>query len=409
MTRPITWRPFTIRFVTPAFLGQDPEGPMRVDGGSPSFPFPVASLRGTLRYWLRALVGAHVGNNLEALRQIEQAVYGAAAGDSGTPSRVLLRCRRAVRRANTTDNSWLGSPVSEDDISQIGYLLGPGIWNSKRPRAEHRAVAPDTRVQFAVRTAGETPAALFLASLWALRTFGGLGARVRRGFGTFQLVDVPELGIDAPWLGRDDPEDLTAVLAMVRDHITGIVDDVRPGDARPSYPRFDTAGNWHETRSDWLPGAAAGTALAACGQRWQTHRADLSREDSVYSQVVRSFLDTGRVEGQFSLGAYGLPVPFSDRNPDGNGRRSAIIEPRLGGQAVRRASPVWLRVRPEGAAWQLRTLVFFAEWLPQTASLRIRDTTKATVKGHRRKPPRSLNLLDDTTVDSALESWLDAP
>ncbi|HEX2419110.1 MAG TPA: type III-B CRISPR module RAMP protein Cmr1, partial [Micromonosporaceae bacterium] len=109
MTRPITWHPFTIRFVTPTFLGQDPG---HVNDHSSPFPFPVASLRGALRYWLRALVGAHVGNNLKALRQVEREVYGAAEGDSGTPSRVLLRCRHPVPRATTTDGSWLGSPVS---------------------------------------------------------------------------------------------------------------------------------------------------------------------------------------------------------------------------------------------------------------------------------------------------------
>ncbi|HEX6076904.1 MAG TPA: type III-B CRISPR module RAMP protein Cmr1 [Micromonosporaceae bacterium] len=403
MTGSITWHPFTIRFVTPAFLGQDPG---HVDGHSSAFPFPVASLRGALRYWLRALVGAHVGNNLEALRRVEEKVYGAAAGgDSGTPSRVLLRCRQPVRRANTTDNSWLGSPVSEDDISQIGYLLGPGIWNSKRPRAEHRAVAPDTRVQFAVRTAGETSAALFLASLWALRTFGGLGARVRRGFGTFQLVDVPQLGIDTPWLGRDNPEDLTAVLAMVREHVTRLTGVVEPDGARPSYPRFDTTGKSHKTRSVLLrrgrnsdtgpPATDAGSALAACGRLWQAHRAELSREDSIYSQIVKPFLDGGDPSSdEFTLGTYGLPVVYYDRVT----RRSATVEPVVDGKSARRASPVWLRVRPGRAAWQLHTLVFLAEWLPTEARLRIKD--------RRRSRPVASPSAD--TVDEELGYWLDA-
>ncbi|HEX2417994.1 MAG TPA: hypothetical protein VHJ83_07710, partial [Micromonosporaceae bacterium] len=227
----------------------------------------------------------------------------------------------------------------------------------------------------------------------------------RRGFGSFQLVNVPELGVDAPWLSRDDPEDLTAVLAMVGEHVTKLAGDVRPGDTRPSYPCFGTAGNWHKIRSGWLfkdtsdgggPATDAASALAACGRLWQRHRNDSSRKGKIYSQIVKRFLDRGGpTQNEFTPGAYGLPVVYYDRET----RRSAAVEPVLDGKSARRASPVWLRVRPERAAWQLRSLVFFAEWLPVAADLRIKGNG----------PPRLVTRPSANTVDRELRSWLDAP
>jgi hypothetical protein len=50
-----------------------------------------------------------------------------------------------------------------------------------------------------------------------------------------------------------------------------------------------------------------------------------------------------------------------------------------GEETIRRASPLWLRVRRDGPDWQLRSLAFLAEWLPPApdVNLRIRDTTPA--------------------------------
>jgi CRISPR-associated protein Cmr1 len=56
----------TLETVTPLFLGgaeQQPE-------------LRPASFRGALRFWLRALLGAHIGDNVEHVREAENRVFG---------------------------------------------------------------------------------------------------------------------------------------------------------------------------------------------------------------------------------------------------------------------------------------------------------------------------------------------
>ncbi|KXK59001.1 hypothetical protein AWW66_26590 [Micromonospora rosaria] len=179
-TNPPRWHDLELTFETPAFVGQPAtHGPA---------PFPVASLRGVLRYWLRALVGAHLGSDLAALTRAETAVFGAAAGDDeGGPSRVLFRATRPVTYHAPEDaRIWL--PAGPDG-QHLRYLLGQGLYNGKTKRLSRPFLAAGTTLPLRVRNlGGPAHQTLLLASLWALTTFGGIGARVRRGFGTTTLT-----------------------------------------------------------------------------------------------------------------------------------------------------------------------------------------------------------------------------
>src|SRR5713101_6738473 len=105
------WHKLTLTTVTPAFLGRFED--QNDKGGK--ILFPVPSLRGVLAYWLRALAGAHLGNDLPSLRRAESAVFGAARhGDSGGPSAIWLRGKHVTVSPLPAGNDGLG------------YLLGPG-------------------------------------------------------------------------------------------------------------------------------------------------------------------------------------------------------------------------------------------------------------------------------------------
>src|SRR5258708_32065922 len=108
------WQDIGLRTVTPVFLG-------RFDTFSPEparMPFPVPSLRGVLAYWLRALAGAHVGNDTERLHDVEAAVFGAARTDtSGGQSPIQLRASRV--RLTVFD--------FRDESDGVRYLMGPGL------------------------------------------------------------------------------------------------------------------------------------------------------------------------------------------------------------------------------------------------------------------------------------------
>lgn len=386
---PEPWHDLPLRLVTPGFVGRFETA----DQKQATVPFPVPSLRGVLAYWLRALAGAHVGNDTDRLHQVEAAVFGAAKADSsGGPSPIQLRAERV--RLTVFD--------SRNEPDGLRYLMGPGL--TSNPPA--RFLAPGT-VSVRVRNLGSPSIAdLFLAALWALRAFGGIGARTRRGFGTLSISCVPEIALNRfnlAWLKRDQIDDLSDVISCVGAAISdleltaGLDRDTAFRDA-PLYPCFadgrfrhsaddddrlrGTANDWRgalDNAGAWLWGFRHGA-----NRRVPESQPPSGTHSQTYNDVVKPFLDnpgSGRrtQRGPLTAAALGLPIPYSDHQGrlDSNGeprQRTATVEVQIDGQLARRASPLWLRVRHDGTAWRLRSLAFYNEWLPPSprAVLRIK-------------------------------------
>lgn len=400
----MTWRDFTISFATPAFLGVDPQhqpprDPLKYPPEPRTVPFPIVSLRGPLRYWLRALVGAHVGNAMVELHRVETEVFGAASGRVGQPSRILLRARTPIpvgknrpdwlsRRRGVTGHSAYtsesgGNSIDDFDRQHLRYLLGQGLYHPRDKNLTRRHIPiGGEEITLAVRNQGETEhATLFLAALWALRTFGGLGARVHRGFGTVILTHAPNLDttdLDMTLLQRDSLDDLPQILTAVGNSLSRMGIAAVHSHELAWYPHFDpsTSDRRHHRCVDQPLGSGArdfSDALAHAGKLLRNQRTFGGAATYEYDEIVRPYLETGNPGvDSFKIGAYGLPVGFSDKAAG----RSAVVEPVREGEPVRRASPLWLRVRKDGDAWGLRSLAFYSEWLPDCITLRIRDTTK---------------------------------
>lgn len=386
------WHKLGLTTITPAFLGRFGAKDQTGD----RIPFPVPSLRGTLAYWLRALIGAHVGDNLTDLRKAESAVFGAArSGDVGGPSTIWLRGPLIGVRTFSTSNDG------------IGYLLGPGLRDSDAPAA--RYLGPAMQIGLEVRnTGGPVHADLFLAALWALRTFGGIGARARRGFGTMEVdrpLSVPCGRFRADWLHSNSAEDLPDVLSCVGESLAELGIAGRADEGRqPGYPRFDLAGRWYVLGSDvTVPAQRYDDALSWTGERLREfrHDGDAERSTQSYRQIVRPFLDGGEFTAEFRAGALGLPVVYTQKPASpGDEVRSATVEPVVAGQPSRRASPLWLRVHRTRGAWRLRSLAFDAAWLPETgAELKIKATRGSN------QEPRSVRWPSPALVRRELDRW----
>ena len=320
---PEPWHELPLRLVTPAFLGHFDA----TDQNQAVVPFPVPSLRGVLAYWLRALAGAHVGNDTERLHDVEAAVFGAARTDtSGGQSPIQLRACRV--RLTVFD--------FRDESDGVRYLMGPGLTAStdQPPR-----FLPPGSVSVRVRNLGSPPAAdLFLSALWALRTFGGIGARTRRGFGTLALPGVPEIttgSFDLAWLRRDQAGDLGAVIGCVGAAIgeLRLAISLRPdktAEDAPLYPCFaangyrcgsddedqlrGTATDWRsalDNTGTWLWGFRHGAS-----RRIPQSQPARGAHSQSYDDVIKPYLDhpTGQrtQKGPFTAAALGLPIPYSD-------------------------------------------------------------------------------------------------
>ena len=168
--------------LTPLFLGgADPRGDPELR---------ASSLRGALRFWLRALLGGCYGTDEQALaeiRRIEAETFGEAGGkDKAGASKIVVRI---------TDRS-LQTAKFDHGLRDLGYLLFGMQAFSKAQLARSYVVPGSTCVlhlsgRFGVPSdALEIARRRALAATWLLIHLGGLGARNRRAAGCLGVQHV---------------------------------------------------------------------------------------------------------------------------------------------------------------------------------------------------------------------------
>ncbi len=148
----------TLETVTPMFLGG------ANSNGPPELRAP--SIRGVLRYWLRAILGGVIGDsNLMALWAMEEAVFGST--ERGSPTVVQLR-------------EVEGSPLSV----RSEYILPHKQTGRRKAYSEGQPLVLCLRQ---LRNNDETLWNLACATVALATTFGGIGLRARRGYGTLRV------------------------------------------------------------------------------------------------------------------------------------------------------------------------------------------------------------------------------
>lgn len=199
---------FRVTAVSPWFLnGADPRGQPELR---------AASVRGQLRYWLRAVIGAQ-SPNLESLWKAESAVFGS----TGQSSRVTVRV--------------YGKTPEFQSISILPHKSDP----QERDRNRGNAIVCDSvsSLELVTRPGVELPVqALTALQVWSL--LGGIGKRSRRMFGA---VDVrPRVG-EVSWYGAPStPDDYGAVIRTLLQKI--IVPGVFSG--LPPFPTLHPEHSW---------------------------------------------------------------------------------------------------------------------------------------------------------------------
>lgn len=180
------------RLLTPLFGGG-----VRAGEVDTTTPIRATAVRGQLRFWWRATRGGEFAG-VAAMKQREDAVWGSTGGASpvaitvlkANPGQVYTRARNSHGKAIP-----IGEPAS--DHSYVAFPL-----RGKEPGKVHEGVTFTLRIDF-------PPGCRFdvQAALWAWETFGGIGARTRRGFGTLECVSVkldpesaPENETDWRWV-----------------------------------------------------------------------------------------------------------------------------------------------------------------------------------------------------------------
>ncbi len=184
---------FTVKFITPLYGGGAKAGQPDLD-----MPIRAAAIRGQLRFWWRIL-------NPDKSFADEQAIWGGMGDKKAVASRVRLRIKNMPKGDKLTCKAWQNTHNNEWN-SGAGYAMG--IQNDltahsvfvPRDANMHKSLEFTLELEILsgipAKKENETPPPSS-ETLWqtdirdTLRwwaSFGGLGARTRRGLGSLQLV-----------------------------------------------------------------------------------------------------------------------------------------------------------------------------------------------------------------------------
>lgn len=317
----------TLETVTPLFLGGAEQHP----------ELRPASVRGALRFWLRAALGGVIGDNdLDRLRRLEAEVFGET--ERGSAVAVRMSGRETSQPFNP-DSGLVG----------LRYLL---FSMHRLKRFCVPAGSPFT-VTLQVRAGHQAALHHAAAAMWLLARLGSLGARSRRGAGSLNVTDAEGWldGLPAPIVRPATIEDLKSELAGGLRQIRANVEawtritppatmsepefDVLHPDACQLYLLRETWGTWEE-------------AMEHIGNAFLSFRTSVSGLPSAKRAI------------------FGLPLPFYYRDE----RKTYTISP---ASTDRRASPLAIRLvkLAGGGGYAVLLIVFRSKFLPPTERLRV--------------------------------------
>jgi len=403
----MTWTTLHLEVTTPLF--NSGAGPAGASGRQPGVRVP--SLRGAMRFWFRALVGGVTGPNLSLLAELERMVFGSTEASCPVPLRIPDP--PAQRAAGTEQmNRW------------VVYLLGQGLGDLRNTITIRPYVQPGAKfdVKLRLRKTGqntgenvavhENVAALTLASLWLLSSYGGIGARTRRGFGGVRITGsegwlpppwTPE-SIQSPALGHYEglrflwPDDTLGKCLTMLFNTRG----VNAREAWTTPPTFPVLHRQHTIAG--VSGGGVfdnwGHTLRHTGEQLRNFRASRHAPGARYMPARKTPEWEDVIWGpgdHFSVGALGLPVVFKKNGPIVNAERSDRAERE--DNSLRRASPLWLRAVGSGDEWRLFSFAFLGEFLPGP------DAPVVNLRNGN-NPPEPLRV-DTADVRRLTQQWID--
>jgi CRISPR type III-B/RAMP module RAMP protein Cmr1 len=363
------WEPVTLTVTTPMFVGRDT---------TRLAEFRVPSLRGVLRYWFRFLAGPLVGHDIGRLAAAESRVFG----DTDTSSPITIRLQEPVTGKLLAEPAWL--PQGGGRQPDLRYLLGPGLQKYHKDNRKNLLIRAflDRGTLIHLDFDFGPFRDLMLPVLWYAQTFGGIGARTRRGWGGFRL------DLKWPWKdtveSRGDVQEEYGNVFVTNDGC--VAQDISI--QAPEYTPFPSVGAWdvfYLKEGPFRGPKAWETALNEAAKWLRTGRAPVVRgpagraapddEDRVtleYKKIAWPFWKERLKENtEFDLGGFGLPLIL--HHGHGASQKRATISPYLAGRRLRRASMVSLRAIETGAGFTPLIAIARSSLLPDDAEIRITD------------------------------------
>lgn len=333
-----------LRFITPAFIGgEDPyKGPSE---------FNEKALKGALRFWWRAFCVEPTQSNTELLEK-ESQIFG-GQGSKSKFSLTLIE-EKLSNQKDTIDNIPPGIKYLLFSILKRDYI-SPGSEYSIRIIADNFETMEEV-----------------LKSLWLLENFGGLGARSRRGAGSFMVTGISNLDLgnfnNVPtFLFNSQIKNVNEIenflnqgLQKIKPKIAGL----------PKYTAYSTTDKYSYFKVRKVNGNGWKNAMNELGQIYSESRSfkkDPYREQasSLHTFAVKG--DSSHVEkNPPTKTSFGLPIIYNFKDQlarDKNDRFSIEAKPSNG--FTRRASPLFFKIGEVNNNFYIVALVMWAEFLPE--------------------------------------------
>lgn len=320
------WQHYACKLVTPLYGGGVRAGEVDRD-----MPIRAASIRGQLRFWWRVACGPFESS--EAMFSRETAIWGGIAGTGPKVSQVAVKvvCKPA------TDMRLVASNAEND--AGVKYAFGPATINGIA-----QWLRPGYGFDLALRYPASVAPEIDLALRW-WGSFGGIGARARRGFGALRIdgvvavsqAEVARAGANLVFSGRGSSNAevewkraIGRLFAFRQKGGTGRqAGTPRPG--RSFWPEADQLRRF--------------TGRDANGKHAPVHKAG----------------------NAFPRAAFGLPILFEFKGSPGEPPKTELLP---AGDQDRMASPVILRPYWNGQRWQAAALLL--PWWSQALSMPLR-------------------------------------
>lgn len=178
------------RLLTPLFGGG-------VDAGIPDLRQPISakSIRGQLRFWWRATRAAQF-KTIEEMKAFENWLWGCAATDRRKDDTKETRLAQSrvqivvdVISQSKPEVVFDGFRASQGIPAYAAFPLQANTSQNKPAGSAIREISFQCKVFFPKVLLEKNLELEILAAFWAWETFGGIGARTRRGFGAFERSD----------------------------------------------------------------------------------------------------------------------------------------------------------------------------------------------------------------------------
>jgi CRISPR-associated protein Cmr1 len=319
-------------------------------------PIRGTEIRGHLRFWWRATRGGRYGDDLDLMRRDECLIWGGAstAGDP-RPAQVQIAIKKRASGQTKTyreldpELQYAGFPLQEGNKS---VLIGVKFALKISFPSEIESLDDEGNKKVFDNVLSEVEAAL-----WAWETFGGLGARTRRGFGALHCTHVGQ----KPCSFADDTTMPVAVQNSIR---AGLRTHLIEGDWPKDVPYLSADIFYYRVTPLKRNANDAWKGVIGALKRFRQHRPGYGRsrwpEPDAIRKATGQWLKPGikatshpghvpdpKNSSKFPRAAFGLPVVFhfkdaDERNPNNPNKDPRDVLLKLASHD-RMASPLILR------------------------------------------------------------------